>query len=725
MAFSLDRSRLKDWLPGTIGVVVLFALAGYAGISQGHRDASPAQASAPAATATSEQPPAAPAKTTANADRPAATSAPAETKAPPPKAAQASTKAPPPKAAQAASPSPAASPAVSPSAAPAAAPKTTTAAPAAPAHMHGHDMTTMAQAPGAARTAAGASAATGIPGDVAHGRQVFKKCQACHSMQPGKNMLGPSLANIIGTKAGEVPNYSFSQAMKQSGITWTPEKLDAYLQDPQKVVPGNKMPFPGLKTDADRTDVIAFLAAPSGDAAAAGAAPAAAPAAPAPAATPPAASPAARQVTAYLSDAKYTLRSGIAEGRMVFLGVGGTIDGKVNPILTAVEGQVVQVTLINGEGTEHDIVFPDQDARSPRVVSKGASTSIVFRAGKAGDFLYYCDVPGHRLAGMEGQFLVTATPAAPAVVEADISRPPTDLPPPIGKRDPKTVRVDLLTVEMEGRLAEGTTFGYWTFNGKVPGPFVRVRVGDTVEVHLKNSADSNMIHSVDFHAATGPGGGAAALQVDPGKEKSMSFKALKPGLYVYHCATPMVAEHIANGMYGLILVEPDEPLPPVDHEFYVMQGEIYTDAAFGQRGSQEFSVEKLLAEKPEYFVFNGSVGAITKLHPLHAKVGETVRLYFGVGGPNFTSSFHVIGEIFDKVYNLGGVGSPPLQDIQTVTVPPGGAVITEFKLDVPGGYTLVDHALSRAERGLAGMLVVEGEPNPDIFHGVVEPGMGH
>ena len=550
-------------------------------------------------------------------------------------------------------------------------------------------------------------------------------------MQPGKNMLGPSLAGIVGTKAGEVPHYSFSPAMKKSGLTWTPEKLDAYLADPQKVVPGNKMPFPGLKTAEDRTDVIAFLAgagkgaakAPSGKASsdkAAAAKPAAA--APAAASGQPAA---ARPSITYMSDAKYTLRSGIAGGKMVFIGVGGTIDGKVNPILTAVEGQVVQVTLINGEGAEHDIVFPDQDARSPRVVNKGASTSIVFRATKAGDFNYYCDVPGHRLAGMEGQFLVTSTPAAPTVVEADISRPPNDLPPPLGKRDPKTVRLDLFTAEMEGRLAEGTTFGYWTFNGKVPGPFVRVRVGDTVEVHLKNSADSNMIHSVDFHAATGPGGGAASLQVNPGDEKSMTFKALKPGLYVYHCATPMVAEHIANGMYGMILVEPEGGLPPVDHEFYVMQGEIYTDAPYGQHGSQEFSVEKLLNEKPEYFVFNGSVGAISKLHPLHAKVGDTVRMYFGVGGPNFTSSFHVIGEIFDKVYNLGGLIAPPLEDIQTVTVPPGGAVITEFKLEVPGNYTIVDHALSRAERGLAGILVVDGEPNPDIYNGKVEPGMGH
>jgi len=230
---------------------------------------------------------------------------------------------------------------------------------------------------------------------------------------------------------------------------------------------------------------------------------------------------------------------------------------------------------------------------------------------------------------------------------------------------------------------------------------------------------------VDFHAATGPGGGAASTQTNPGEEKGVKFKALIPGLYVYHCATPMVAHHIANGMYGLILVEPEEGLPPVDREFYVMQGEIYTEAAFGQHGSQEFNVEKLLNERPEYFVFNGAVGALSKLHPLEAKVGETVRIFFGVGGPNFTSSFHVIGEMFDKVYNLGGVLSEPLKGIQTVTVPPGGAVITEFKLDVPGNYILVDHALSRLERGLVGILHVEGAANAEIYDGKIMPGGGH
>jgi len=608
------------------------------------------------------------------------------------------------------------------------APVVTTGEAAKPAPMHDHAMVKaeaepVAPARGASVPERGqqdsvAANAAGPQGDIVAGRQVFKKCQACHSLEPGKTILGPSLAGIVGRKSAADANFSYSPAMKQAALTWNAATLDAYLMDPQKIVPGNRMPFPGLKTDHDRQDVIAFLAAP--------AAPAGAPAAKADATSTPApAAPRSGSDAAYLTDAKYTLRTGIAEGKMVFLGVGGSIDGKANPVLTAAEGQIVQLTLINGEGTEHDIVFPDQDAKSPRVNGKGASTTIVFRAAKSGDFIYFCSVPGHQLAGMQGQFLVTPILAPQTLVEADISREPTDLPPPIGKRDPKTVRLDLFTVEQEGRLAEATTFGYWTFNGKVPGPFVRVRVGDTVDVHLKNSADSNMIHSVDFHAATGPGGGAAALQVDPGAEKSMTFKALIPGLYVYHCATPMVAEHIANGMYGMILVEPEAGLSPVDHEFYVMQGEIYTEAAFGQHGSQEFSVEKLLNERPEYFVFNGAVGAISKLHPLHAKVGETVRLFFGVGGPNFTSSFHVIGEIFDKVYNLGGLTNPPLAGIQTVTVAPGGAVITEFKLHVPGNYTIVDHALARVERGLAGLLIVEGAPNPDIYDGTVMPGMGH
>jgi nitrite reductase (NO-forming) len=620
----------------------------------------------------------------------------------------------------------------------------TPAAPAGHDHNHASGQTGQPSAPAQSPTvgqnnSAPAASPAAMTAEAAAGAQVFRKCQACHSLQAGKNGVGPSLAGIVGKKAASVPGFNYSTAMKSSNLTWDKATLDAYLTDPQKTVPGNKMPFPGLKTDNERNRLIAYMVA---SASAPDAAPAAATATPAPAAqsqpaapqaTPPQAvaraapPPSAQTATSYVPGIRYTLRSGIAEGRMVFIGIGGTIDGQVNPVLSAAEGQLVQVTLINGEGAEHDVVFADQGpaGSSPHVFGKGASTNIAFVASKAGDYVYYCSVPGHRLAGMEGQFLVTPTPPPQTLTEADISQRAADVPPPIGKRPPQTVRVDLVTVELEARLAEGTTFGYWTFNGKVPGPMLRVRVGDTVEVHLKNADNSAMVHSVDFHAATGPGGGAVSTQTNPGEEKSFKFKALIPGLYVYHCATPMVAHHIANGMYGLILVEPEEGLPPVDHEFYVMQGEIYTEGAFGQHGSQEFNVEKLLNERPEYFVFNGSVGALSRLHPLQAKVGDTVRIFFGVGGPNYTSSFHVIGEIFDKVYNLGGVLSEPLRGVQTVTVPAGGAVITEFKVDVPGNYTLVDHALSRVERGLIGVLHVDGPPNPEIYDGKMEPGSGH
>ena len=337
---------------------------------------------------------------------------------------------------------------------------------------------------------------------------------------------------------------------------------------------------------------------------------------------------------------------------------------------------------------------------------------------------------GYLLAGASAVMLAAASPAlaadavsVPAVHAhsaaagtpvADVVRSATDLPSPIARRGPTTVKVSLETVEVTGQLADGATYRYWTFNRKVPGPFVRVRVGDTVEVTMKNADDSMVSHNVDFHAVTGPGGGAVATVAGPGESRGFTFKALNPGLFVYHCATPMVAQHIANGMYGLILVEPEQGLAKVDHEFYVMQGEIYTEQENGTKGELTESIDKLLAEAPEYYVFNGAADALAKV-PLKAKVGETVRIFFGVGGPNKTSSFHVIGEIFDKAYPLASLTSPPMTDVQTMTVPPGGAAVAEFKVEVPGRYVLVDHALSRMERGLKGLLVVEGADRPDIF----------
>ena len=286
--------------------------------------------------------------------------------------------------------------------------------------------------------------------------------------------------------------------------------------------------------------------------------------------------------------------------------------------------------------------------------------------------------------------------------------------PPALRRIPERVVVPLEAVEKQVEIAPGVQYRVWTFNGSVPGPMIRVKEGDSVEIRLKNRTDSEMTHSIDLHAVNGPGGGAGATTVAPGEEKAFEFKALAPGLYVYHCAAGIVADHIANGMYGAILVEPSAGLPRVDHEFYVGQSEFYTTGDTNEKGLQTQDTAKLLAENPTYVVFNGSTKGLAGDNMLKAKVGETVRIYVANGGPNFTSSFHVIGEIFDKAWNFGSFNAP-IQNVQTVLVPPGGAVIVQFRVDVPGDYKLVDHALSRASKGGVGILRVEGAARPQIF----------
>lgn len=429
----------------------------------------------------------------------------------------------------------------------------------------------------------------------------------------------------------------------------------------------------------------------------------------------------------YTPDITFTLRTSIANGKLVYIGDAGPIAGKVNPDLEVPANAVVQINVINGDGATHDIAVPQFEAKSDQFTGKGAATSIVFRAGKDGTFEYLCTIPGHKAAGMFGKLIVGEPQVEAQSGAIDISQDPTQVSTPVGKRGPQTLTVDLETTEVVGQLTNGSTYKYWTFNNKVPGPFIRVRVGDTVKVNLTNAEDATHIHSIDLHAATGPGGGAAVTQVAPGQTKSFTFKALQPGLYVYHCATPMVAQHITNGMYGMILVEPEGGLSKVDREFYVMQGELYTASKHGTQGLQEFSLEKLLDENPEHLMFNGTMSALTEKYKMQANVGETVRIFFGVGGPNLASSFHVIGEIFDKVYKHASLTSPPLTDVQTTMVPPGGATMVEFKVDVPGNYILVDHALSRLEKGLSGILVVNGKEDHSIFHSTekMDPTSGH
>lgn len=454
---------------------------------------------------------------------------------------------------------------------------------------------------------------------------------------------------------------------------------------------------------------------------------------------------------------EYTLRTHLGgDPVMAYVGVGGAIDGVVNPTLEANVGDTMRVTVINGDGVLHSFTTDTFGATTGQFAELDSRMTVEFVVTQPGEFDYFCEVPGHREAGMRGKLRIAgdvtvgdqaelaasrgdttqagygapmempaAGPADPNAVS--IIRNPAEVPPPVGDREPLHLRVDMTTEEVTGILADGTTFPYFTFNGKVPGPFLRVRLGDTIEFNLTNAENSMFPHSIDLHAVTGPGGGAVYTQTAPGQTTSFTFQALIPGLFVYHCATASIPHHISSGMYGLILVEPEGGMPPVDREFYVMQGEIYTQQPFGQPGQDTFDFTALSHEDPTYFVFNGQAnGLTTDETALHANVGETVRIYFGDGGPNATSSFHVIGEMFDRVYPEGSVTAEQVTNVQTTLVPTGGSTIVEFVVDVPGRYLLVDHSLSRLERGLVGYLIVDGPDQPDIFRSnAVAEASGH
>lgn len=309
-----------------------------------------------------------------------------------------------------------------------------------------------------------------------------------------------------------------------------------------------------------------------------------------------------------------------------------------------------------------------------------------------------------------------------------------NVPAPITRNVSAVVEVHLISSVKRMDIKTGVQYDYWTFNDHVPGPFIRTRVGDTLEIHHTNTDESGMPHNIDFHAVTGPGGGAPITTIVKGEERVAWFKMLHPGLFIYHCAAPPVMDHIANGMYGLILVEPKGGLPKVDKEFYVLQSEIYgeftkiennkptnsfweedSSGAEDESGLLSYSHQRGLDENPKYVFFNGAHNRHVGKGSLNAKVGEKVRIYFGNAGPNLISSFHVIGEIFDNVYREADLVSPPAHSIQTTLVPAGGATVVDFALEVPGTFTLVDHAIFRVEKGAVGYLEVEGKPNFDIF----------
>ena len=297
---------------------------------------------------------------------------------------------------------------------------------------------------------------------------------------------------------------------------------------------------------------------------------------------------------------------------------------------------------------------------------------------------------------------------------ADIGRDPNDVPAPVGARTPRTVRIEVRAAEVVSEVAPGIFFNYWTYDGQVPGPMYRVRVGDTVETTLTNDPTSLHPHNIDLHAVTGPGGGASLTNVKPGETKAFRWLAKHPGLYEYHCAMPNVSTHNSHGQYGLILVEPEGGLAPVDKEFYLMQGELYAMGGIGKKGLVAFDTQGLIDGNPTYVTFNGKVEGAPRMR---ARVGDRIRLFVGNGGGNLVSSFHVIGEVFDTVYPEAaiGEGSTVFKNVQTTAVLPGGAAIVEFTVDVPGKYLMVDHALARMNKGAWAVLEVEGEEVPAVF----------
>ncbi|KAM5349553.1 hypothetical protein ACJ41O_006058 [Fusarium nematophilum] len=300
------------------------------------------------------------------------------------------------------------------------------------------------------------------------------------------------------------------------------------------------------------------------------------------------------------------------------------------------------------------------------------------------------------------------------------------VPPPITREHPALVQVPLVTTTKLAQLTSQYKYEQWTFNGTVPGPFIRARVGDVVELTLTNKDTAGNPHNIDCHAFTGPGGGAAVTTAEENETKTARFKLLYPGLYVYHCAAAPVPVHIANGMYGLIYVQDEKDLPPVDKEYYVMQSEWYHEPPEvddeGRRSEMvEFSYPNGLREEPQVVTFNGNESALTRDKPLKANVGDDVRIFFGNAGPNLTSSFHVIGSHFKNVYRDGDVLSSPSRAIQTVSVPSGGSSIVDLKMAVPGTYTLVDHAIFRLDKGAVGFLNVSGPQNPGVYQSTQPP----
>ncbi len=294
----------------------------------------------------------------------------------------------------------------------------------------------------------------------------------------------------------------------------------------------------------------------------------------------------------------------------------------------------------------------------------------------------------------------TAPPANVSHGEAAVGT--TAAPAPLDPRAPEppaghSVRIHFEIRDVHLAIAPGVVYEAWTFNGRVPGPVVRVTEGDTVDFTLVNRG--TMPHSMDFHAAQiAPS--RAYVNVMPGDSIHYRWVPEVPGVFLYHCGTAPVAMHIANGMYGALIVDPARPLPPA-REFVLVQSEFYTQKAADSASLAQLDWNKLLGLAPDYVVFNG-IAAQYADHPISVRVGEPIRMYVVDAGPNRVSAFHVVGAIFSRVY-VDAVAEHAWQGVQTADVPVGGGMIFETRLAEAGTYPFVTHAFADATKGAVGM----------------------
>lgn len=391
--------------------------------------------------------------------------------------------------------------------------------------------------------------------------------------------------------------------------------------------------------------------------------------------------------------------------------------------LTVKQAGRYTIKLTNDGMMLHDITF----VNGTKLEAQPGQTTTAQVDVPAAGLTFLCSVPGHAQAGMTGKITVegdTAAPAAAAMHADDHGGPPpeTDVqsdpaaPAPV-RYDPTAPKalpgtthdIDLVIQEREMTVAPGFVQKVWTFGGTVPGPVIRVRVGDTVRIHLKNPATSALPHSIDFHASQ-VAWNDEMTSINPGEEKLYEWHADYAGVWMYHCGTAPALHHISNGMYGMVIVEPKEGLPEVDHEVALVQSEWYLGP---QRDLTSLKKASAGAPAPDYVVFNG-VANQYKDEPIAVGTGKRVRVFVLNAGPNVDSSFHVVGTIFDTVIKEGvtlGRDNPGHYGAQAVDLAPAQGAIIEFTTAEDGLYPIVTHAFNFVGRGALGLFKAgDGDP---------------